>query len=100
MTAYLIGGGIVLVVLGGAAWALWYAGGRDERTDRAEDEADASRKQAERMAGPMPGRVERARAALRELRRRGVRLPPEVAEAALRRAERGGPDRDRDGSAG
>lgn len=60
-------------MLGGLLFLAYRLGGSGERRDRAEDEADDSRKQAERMAGPMPTRFDRARAALRKLRERGVR---------------------------
>lgn len=63
-----------LAVVGGYAWLAWAGGKADERADRAEEDRNEAQKQAERMAGPMPGKVERARAALRKLHERGVRV--------------------------
>lgn len=96
-TAILVG--VLLLALGVGWWLAWYAGGSDERSRTAEDTRDEALKQSERMAGPLPSSETRTRAALRELARRGVRLPQKVVDAALRRAKSRGPDRDRDRSA-
>ena len=64
--------GLILVAL--VAYSLWItfrAGGSSTRVDEAEkDHVDADNL-AERMASPMPSPIERARAALRVLKRRG-----------------------------
>lgn len=65
---------LVALVIGLIVLMALRLGAMSEREDRAEEERDAARGQAERMAGPMPGKVERARAALRKLRERGVRV--------------------------
>lgn len=60
-------------VLGALLFLAYRLGGADEREDQAQEDERESTTQAERMAGPMPTRFDRARAALRKLRERGVR---------------------------
>ena len=77
MTAELVGLGILgllaLALLVWAGWTTYRLGGADTRADEAKEDGDDAEKLAGKMSGPMPGPLERARAALRELKRRGAK---------------------------